>query len=71
MDGSATRPRLPMNRRMQSTDRSSAMGSIKGGEDYYANHPVSNLTQSSWRKNESTLPSINDGLGGGNLNKTG
>ena len=36
-------------------------------EDYLSNHPVSNLTQSSWRKTKDSLPSIDSG----NLNRTG
>ena len=37
-------------------------------ENYLANHPISNLTQSTWRREKDTLPSIE---GRTDLNKTG
>lgn len=47
-------------RRQPGTNQSST-------ENYLANHPISNLTQSTWRRDKDTLPSIE----GNNLNKTG
>ena len=38
-------------------------------ENYLANHPISNLTQSSWTKMPSGLPPVEGGRGG--FNRTG
>jgi len=36
-------------------------------ESYLANHPISHMTQSSWRREQDVLPTLE----GGNLNRTG
>ena len=55
-------------RRMMSLGDRRNPGTNQGKtEDYYSNHPVSTLTQSSWRKPLDSLPAIDSN----NLNRTG
>ena len=62
---------LPAKRnRMMSVGESKSpwqnQNQTKSNENYLANHPISNLTQSTWRRDQDVLPKIE-----GNLNRTG
>lgn len=54
--------------RMMSVGERKSPWNAKGktNENYLANHPISNLTQSTWRREKDVLPALE-----GNLNRTG
>lgn len=55
-------------RRMMSLGEKRTPGTNQSSnENYLANHPISTLTQSSWRRDRDVLPALE----GGNLNRTG
>ena len=66
-DASSTPGESRQTRRMMSLGEKRGAENNGKTEDYLSNHPVSNLTQSSWRKPKDSLPSID----AGNLNRTG